>query len=86
MVSIVIKGYIRNGYSAMVYNQRCRDCGTLGKLDLDQQSYVDRVAYRLRKWAGVSVEKQDYAKKEGPPHESAYCEGCKKGVCRQGLD
>lgn len=83
MVTILIRGYHRNGYNAVVFNQRCRACERLGTFVLDEESYVDRVAYRLKKWAGVPMEQQYYAPKEGPPHETDLCEGCKRGVCQQ---
>ena len=82
-VAISIKGYPRNGYNAVVFNQRCMACKCLGTLTLDYESYVDRVAYRLKKWAGVAMEQKYFAPKEGPPHESDLCEGCKRGVCQQ---
>lgn len=82
-VAITIRGYPRNGYNAVVFNQRCKACHQLGTLTLDEKSYVDRVAYRLRKWAGVPVDEQVYVSKEGPPHEKSLCEGCKRGVCQQ---
>ena len=82
-VTILIRGYRRNGYNAEVFNQRCKACNKLGMLELDEQSYVDRVAYRLKKWANVPVEQQHYAPKEGLPHKSNLCEGCKRGICRQ---
>ncbi|MCJ1472597.1 hypothetical protein MMC13_001246 [Lambiella insularis] len=78
-VAISIRGYPRNGYNAVVFNQRCMACKRLGTLTLDIESYVDRVAYRLKKWAGVAMEQQYYAPKEGPPHERDLCEGCQSG-------
>ena len=83
MVAISIRGYARNGYNAVLFNQRCNACKRLGAFTLDVESYVDRVAYRLKKWAGVSTEQQYYAPKEGPPHKRDLCEGCKRGICRQ---
>jgi len=83
-VAIQIRGYPRNGYNAVVFNQRCKSCNQLGNLTLDEKSYVDRVAYRLKKWAGIPMEKQYYDRKNGPPHESTLCEGCKIGVCQLG--
>lgn len=81
VVAIVIRGYPGNGYNALVFNQSCISCNELGNLKLHQQSYVDRVAYRLKKWAGVEVEQPHYERKDRGPHESKFCEGCKKGVC-----
>lgn len=66
-VAIQIWGYRRNGYKAVVYNQRCKQ---LGVFDLDEDSYVERVAYRVKQWAGVHPGHQHYDKKQGPPHES----------------
>ncbi|EXJ69996.1 uncharacterized protein A1O5_07069 [Cladophialophora psammophila CBS 110553] len=82
-VAILIRGYAENGYNAEVFNQRCKTCNKLGALVLDKQSYVDRVAYRIQRWAGVQVERQNYASKRGMPHKREFCEGCKRGVCRQ---
>ena len=85
-VAILIRGYPKNGYNAVVFNQRCKSCNRLGTLTLDKESYVDRVTYRLKKWAGVPMEQQDYTPKEGLPHERDLCEGCKRGVCQQTND
>jgi len=84
-VSLLIRGYARNGYSATVFNQRCKACNHLGTFELDVQSYVERIAYRLKRWAGVMVEQPFYSGKGGPPHERKFCEGCKQGFCEEGL-
>lgn len=84
-VAIVIRRYPRNGYNAVLFNQRCKICKQLGILSLDEKSYVDRVVYRLKKWAGVEVEPPQYTERIGLPHESELCEGCKRGCCKQGL-
>lgn len=81
-VSIRIRGYPNNGYNAVVFNQRCESCKRLGIMTLDETSYVERVSYRIKKWAGVPVEKPPDASK-GPPHRSELCEGCKRGYCRR---
>ena len=70
-------------YNAVVFNQRCKCCTKLGSLKLDKESYVERVAYRLKKWAGITLEKSYVAPRKGPPHESSLCEGCKRGICPQ---
>jgi hypothetical protein len=82
-VSILIRGYPENGYNAVIFNQRCKSCNKLGDLTLDKDSYVERVAYRLKKWAGVRMEQQHYTGKAGRPHERELCEGCKRGYCQQ---
>ena len=58
MVAISIRGYARNGYNAVVFNQRCMACETLGTLTVDVESYVSRVAYIIKKWAGVPMAQQ----------------------------
>jgi hypothetical protein len=83
-VPIEIRGYDDNGYSAIVYNQRCKSCDQLGIFELNEQSYIERVAYRLKKWGGVEMEAPPFNRIEGAPHERAYCEGCKRGKCREG--
>jgi hypothetical protein len=83
-VSIEIRGYANNGYSALVYNQRCKACNELGTFGLDITSYVERVAYRLKRWAGVDMKAPPFDGIQGPPHEQAFCEGCKRGKCQQG--
>jgi hypothetical protein len=82
VVAIWIYGYSRNGYNAIVYNQRCKVCDWLGSLKMDEESYVERIAYRLKRWAGVRVEQPSFSHKllRGP-HESEHCEGCKAGRC-----
>ncbi|XPS77616.1 hypothetical protein M3J09_009645 [Ascochyta lentis] len=81
-----IRGYAHNGYSAEVFGQRCKLCDHLGALTLDVQSYVERVAFRLKTWAGVRMDQPLFEKKKGPPHESGFCEGCARGGCRLGGD
>lgn len=83
-VAIVIKGYSDNGYNAVVYNQNCEACKNLGTLKLNNKSYVERVSYRLMKWAGVDVQPPVFGKKRTDPHREDLCEGCKKGVCPAG--
>ena len=81
-VAILIRGYADNGYNAVVFNQRCKLCNTLGALTFDKASYIDRVVFRLKVWADVPVERPPYNEGEGPPHESELCEGCKAGYCK----
>ncbi|KAK8036735.1 hypothetical protein PG994_015232 [Apiospora phragmitis] len=86
MVGIEIRGSHDNQYySAIVYNQRCKRCKGLGSMELDEGTYIERVSYRLKKWAGVKVEAPDYSNKATPPHLSDLCEACKLGRCKIGL-
>lgn len=82
-VAIWIRGYSGDRYNAVVYNQRCKNCDGLGDLEVDGQSYVDRVAYRLKVWAGAPVPRPHFIQRNTPPHKRELCEGCKAGVCRQ---
>ncbi|KAI0595470.1 zinc-binding domain-containing protein [Biscogniauxia sp. FL1348] len=85
-VAITIWSYPMNGYNAIVWNQRCKSCNQLGFLTLDEDSYVERVAYRIDVWAGVSVTRPYYNEEgESLPHEKRFCEGCKAGVCPAGM-
>jgi hypothetical protein len=85
-VAILIRRYSEGLYNAVVFNQRCRSCNKLGKPILDMESYVDRVAYRLKVWAGVKMERPNFNLKQGPRHEDTLCEGCKRGVCSKNKD
>ncbi len=82
-IGIVIRQFPNNGYSADVYKQRCKACNNLGVLRLDENSYVERVVYRLKKWAGIATEAPEYKESRGPPHESSLCEACRAGYCQE---
>ncbi|KAL4905235.1 hypothetical protein BDW74DRAFT_153280 [Aspergillus multicolor] len=82
MVAITIRLYPDKRYNARVYHQRCKKCNSLSRPMLDG-SYADRVAYRLKKWNGIKVEKPVYEKKSKEPHKKGLCEGCKAGHCQQ---
>lgn len=81
-VAISIRKYQDDSYNAEVFKQRCKACNQLGNLKMDQQSYIDRVSYRLLKWARVAVEQPVYELRKTPPHMVDLCEGCKRGICR----
>ncbi|KAH6644459.1 zinc-binding domain-containing protein [Boeremia exigua] len=85
VVAILIRGYSRNGYNVVVFSQRCKACDHLGDLTLDKETYVARVAYRLKRWAGVMVEPPPFDNKTTPEHEEKFCEGCKMGICRRAV-
>jgi len=81
-VAILIRGYPENGYNAVVFNQRGKARNGLGTLILNENSYIERVAYRLKKSAGVPMKEQHHAGKAGLPHKRELCEGCKRGYCQ----
>jgi len=55
MIAITIRMYPNKEYIARVYHQRCRGCNRVGRPILDE-SYAERVAYRLKKWSRIDVE------------------------------
>lgn len=86
-IAISIQRFPNFGYNAIVYKQRCKVCDKLGTLRLNENSYIERVAYRLKRWAGVPMEDSVnplsvlMQPQVGPPHMSEFCEGCKAGRC-----
>lgn len=44
-------------------------------------SYAERIAYRLRKWSGIELEPPGFSGQSKGPHEKKFCEGCKSGHC-----
>lgn len=83
-IAITIRLYPNsNEYNARVWHQRCESCDQLGRLFLDEGSYAERVAYRLKKWKGIEMERPAYTGKSDGPHQSALCEGCKAGHCKE---
>jgi len=80
-VTLFIRKYSNDRYNAAVYDQSCKFCEELGRLAMDEKSYVDRVSYRLKRWAGVEMEPPQYNLKKTPPHVKEHCEGCKAGIC-----
>ena len=80
-VAIEIRRYQGEKYNAMILNQRCASCRQLGGFELDNKSYIERVVYRIKKWAGVEVEKAVFGEAKGDPHRRDLCEGCRRGIC-----
>jgi hypothetical protein len=85
VVAISIRMYTGEEYNARVYHQRCKACNKLSKPKLNE-SYAERVAYRLKKWCGVQLEKPPHSGVSKGPHERHLCEGCKHGHCKAGDD
>ena len=79
-IAITIRLYSGGRFNARVYHQRCQQCDYLSHPYLDD-SYAERVAYRLKKWHGVEMETPEFGGKDGKPHHKALCEGCKAGHC-----
>ena len=50
-VAILIRGYPKNGYKAVVFNQRCESCNGLGTLTLNKNSYVKSLLGTGCSWA-----------------------------------
>ena len=83
IVATTIRMYANRRYNARVYSQRCKGCNRPCRPFLDQ-SYEERVAYRLKKWSGIAMELPAYTERatKQPPHESGLCEGCRHRRCR----
>jgi hypothetical protein len=79
-IAITIRMYPGEQYNARVYHQRCDACDTVSKPQLDD-SYAERVAYRIKKWCGVQMEAPPYSRERKGPHKGDLCEGCKHGHC-----
>ncbi|KAL2204417.1 hypothetical protein CC79DRAFT_1132684 [Sarocladium strictum] len=82
VIPITIRKYQGQKYNARVYHQRCKSCNMLSKPRLDD-SYAERIVYRLKIWSGVDVKRPPYNEAgDGRPHMSKLCEGCKAGHCK----
>ncbi|KAH7081965.1 zinc-binding domain-containing protein [Paraphoma chrysanthemicola] len=79
-IAITIRRYSNKQYNARVYYQSCKRCQTTSEPVLDH-SYAERVAYRLKRWSGVQVERPPFSGVSKGPHRSDLCEGCKQGHC-----
>lgn len=84
-IATTIRLYSGERYNARVYHQRCIHCNRLSRPVLDN-SYADRVAYRIMIWNGFWVESPVISGARGRPHNSALCEGCKAGHCTESRD
>jgi hypothetical protein len=84
-IAISIQLFEDEEYNALVWHQRCQKCKCIGELEIDVQSYTDRVVDRLGNWLGLKVVAPPFsARVGGPPHIQALCEGCKSGHCTEG--
>ena len=82
LIAITIRMYTKQRYNARVYHQCCKSCESVSQ-PFPDDSYAERIAYRLKKWSGIEMEQPSYNDRTSErPHESALCEGCKHGHCR----
>lgn len=79
-IAITIRMYPGATYNARVYHQRCKICNRLSRPILNE-SYAERVAYRLKRWNGIRVEQPYHVGTSARPHNSDLCEGCRDGHC-----
>lgn len=84
-IAITIRMYNDKRYNARVYHQRCKKCKSPCEPELAENSYVERVVYRLKKWGGLRVRNRPFFRGQGNkrPHWRDLCEGCKAGRCKQ---
>ncbi|OJD17618.1 hypothetical protein AJ78_02317 [Emergomyces pasteurianus Ep9510] len=59
-IAITIRMYPGAKYNARIYHQRCKSCKGLSQPLLDE-SYADRVAYRIKKWRVTYVRDAEMA-------------------------
>jgi hypothetical protein len=83
-ITITIRMYNNKRYNARVYNQHCKACNSTSRPFLDEKSYADRVAYRIKKWSGIKLDPPHYSGEFTGEHERDLCEGCKAGHCDLG--
>lgn len=81
-IAITIRLYPGQKYNARVYHQRCKFCTWVSRPVLDQ-SYAERIVYRIKKWNGIPVETPSGPVISSGPHNSELCEGCRAGHCSQ---
>ena len=81
-IAITIRLFPRQKYNARMYHQRCKSCNWISRPSLDD-SYAERVVYRLKKWRGIRMEAPERFGRSDKPHESDLCEGCKNGRCSE---
>lgn len=83
-VATTIRLYVDSQYNARIYHQRCKECHWISKPRILKDSYAERVAYRLKVWSGVPVEKMAKGRKTQIEHSVGLCEGCRAGRCKVG--
>ena len=83
-IAITIRLFQSQRYNARVYHQRCKSCNWVSRPILDD-SYAERVVYRLKKWRGIRVETPPLSEGSAKPHQRSLCEGCKNGRCSEQL-
>lgn len=81
-IAITIRLFQSQRYNARVYHQRCKSCNWISRPALDD-SYAERIVYRLKKWRGIRVETPPRSEGSNKPHERSLCEGCKNGRCAE---
>ncbi|KAF4973992.1 hypothetical protein FZEAL_9060 [Fusarium zealandicum] len=82
-ITIRIRMYGGDRYNAKVYHQRCKACNSLSRPYVDDKSYADRIAYRIKKWQGIQMHRPHYGGESNAPHKEHLCEGCRDGHCTQ---
>ena len=81
-IAITIRQYPNQRYNARVYYQRCEACDSLSRPGIDE-SYAERISYRLAKWSGIALDEPAYSGRSERPHQTRLCEGCRYGRCWQ---
>ncbi|KAM5349275.1 hypothetical protein ACJ41O_005782 [Fusarium nematophilum] len=72
-IAITIRMYEGERYNARVYHQHCKECNSLSRPYAVDESYADRIAYRIKKWNGIEQEVPEYSRHTDAPHEEDLC-------------
>lgn len=82
MICLTIWALPQVDYYTIIEGQRCERCQKVGSLMMDEDVYAERVAYYLKKWAGVEVGPEPFAVGVPRSHRKDLCVGCRNGHCR----
>lgn len=70
-IAITIRMYPGAEYNARVYHQRCKTCNSLSRPILNE-SYAERVAYRIKRWCGIHMDLPHYSANSKDPQILIY--------------
>ena len=82
-VAILIRGYAENGYKCCSVQSALKDLRQARHFDSGREIICRTSRIQNPEVGGRSSEQQHHASKGGKPHKREFCEGCKRGVCRQ---
>ena len=80
-ICVVVRVQQPDKFHPIVCTQMCRKCKRNGVLDLDGDTYIERVSYRAMRLLGrvVAQPSEGYEKKTAP-HDKEKCAACRAGI------